>query len=146
MVESRQCSPILTALTPLPDRGRARAVSEENRPLFFCPKTCTKGGTRRTAFGWNIFKCIHLTHNSSFPYSKHFLYATLFIYVFLGLHRPHMEVPRLGVESAVAAALRQSHSNMGSDLHCSSGQHRILNPQSKARDQTSVLMDTGWVH
>ena len=32
------------------------------------------------------------------------------------------------------------------DLHCSSWQGQILNPLSKARDGTRVLMDTGWVH
>ena len=32
------------------------------------------------------------------------------------------------------------------DLYHSSWQHRILNPLSKARDQTCVLMDTSWVH
>ena len=30
------------------------------------------------------------------------------------------------------------------DLHCSSWQHRILNPLSKSRDQTRILMDTSW--
>ena len=28
----------------------------------------------------------------------------------------------------------------------SSQQHQILNPLSKARDKTRVLMDTSWVH
>ena len=32
------------------------------------------------------------------------------------------------------------------DLHHSSWQHRILNPLSKARDQTCILMDTSQVH
>ena len=45
---------------------------------------------------------------------------------------------------ATAAGLRQSHSNMGSepicDLHHSAWQHWILNPLSKARDQTCNLM------
>ena len=31
-------------------------------------------------------------------------------------------------------------------LHCSSLQCRILNPLIEAKDQTCVLMDTGWVH
>ena len=30
-------------------------------------------------------------------------------------------------------------------LHHSSWQHWILNPLSEARDQTHILMDTGWV-
>ena len=32
------------------------------------------------------------------------------------------------------------------DLHHSSGQCWILNPLSKVRDQTRILMDTSWVH
>ena len=31
------------------------------------------------------------------------------------------------------------------DLHHSSQQHRILNPLSKARDQTYILMDTSQI-
>ena len=31
------------------------------------------------------------------------------------------------------------------DLHHSSWQHQILNPLNRARDQTSILMDTSWV-
>ena len=47
---------------------------------------------------------------------------------------------RIGAE---AAGLHQSHSNVGSTLcpHHSSQQRRILNPLSKAKDQTQVLMD-----
>ena len=42
--------------------------------------------------------------------------AFLGIFVFLGLHLQHMEVPRLGgLIRAVAAGLRQSHSNTGSE-------------------------------
>ena len=51
-----------------------------------------------------------------------------------------------GLIRAVATGLRQSHSNAGSEpicnLHHSSRQHRILNPLSKARDWTLVLMDS----
>ena len=42
-----------------------------------------------------------------------------------------MEVPRLGVES---------------ELHHSSQQPWILNPLSKARDQTRILMDISLIH
>ena len=34
-----------------------------------------------------------------------------------GLHPWHMEVPRLGVQSAAAANLHHSHSNVGSLTH-----------------------------
>ena len=61
-----------------------------------------------------------------------------------------MEVPRLGVESelqllAYATASATPDPSCVCDLHSSSGQHRIHNPLSDARDQTSVLMDTNWV-
>ena len=46
-----------------------------------------------------------------------------------------MEVPRLGVESEVAAA----------GLRHSSQQCQILNPTSEAKDQTCILMDTSGV-
>ena len=61
-----------------------------------------------------------------------------------------MEVPRLGVELelqllAYATAPTMQDLSHVCDLHQSSGQHRILNPLSEARDQTQVLMDTGWI-
>ena len=43
-----------------------------------------------------------------------------------------------GLIGAVAAGLRQSHSNMGSEPRLQ--QHQILNPLSKARDRTLNLM------
>ena len=46
--------------------------------------------------------------------------------------------------TATAAGLHHSHSNAGSslgcDLHCSSRQHRILNPLGESRDGTHNLM------
>ena len=82
---------------------------------------------------------------------NYFYFHFYFIFCFLGLHQWYMEVPRLVVESelqllacATATAIRDlSHV---CDLHHSSRQHRILNPLSKARDRTQILMDTGWVH
>ena len=72
-----------------------------------------------------------------------------FFFFFLGTHPWHMEVPRLGVESelqllayvtATATAMRDpSHI---CNLHHSLRQHWVLNPLSKARDQTRVLTDT----
>ena len=61
-----------------------------------------------------------------------------------------MEIPRLGVElelklltQATATAMRDP--NLVCDLYCSSQQYQILNSLSRARDQTRILMDTGWV-
>ena len=48
------------------------------------------------------------------------LFIYLFIYclfVFLGLHLWQTEVPRLEVQSAVAAGLHQNHSNTRSEPH-----------------------------
>ena len=62
-----------------------------------------------------------------------------------------MEVPRLGVESELqqpaysmaTATLDPSHLF---DLRCSLRQCQILNPLSRARDWTRILMDTSWAH
>ena len=61
-----------------------------------------------------------------------------------------MEVPRLGVKSerqllAYTTATAMWDPSRVCDLHHSSQQPRILNPRSKARDQTRVIMDTSWV-
>ena len=62
-----------------------------------------------------------------------------------------MEVPRLRVEwelqlpAYITTTAKQDPSQV-CDLHHSSWQHRILNPPSKARDQTCVLVDTSQIH
>ena len=68
-------------------------------------------------------------------------------FFFLGPHPQHMEVPRLGDELelqllATATATATWDPSCVCDLHHSSWQCRILNPLSKARDQTHILMDT----
>ena len=54
-----------------------------------------------------------------------------------------------GQIGAAAAGPHHSHSDARSELlcnlHCISQQCRILNPLSKARDRTNILMGTGWV-
>ena len=67
-------------------------------------------------------------------------------FVVLGPQPQHMEVPRLRVKpelellAYVTATATQDPSRI-CDLQHSSWQHRILNPLSKARDQTLILMD-----
>ena len=58
--------------------------------------------------------------------------------------------PARGRIRAAAAGLHHSHSNTRSELHLqptlsSFWQHWILNPLSKARDQTCILLDTSWI-
>ena len=76
-----------------------------------------------------------------------------FFFFFFGLFRA-TPMARGGSQAwgqvrTVAAGLRHSHSNATSELHLqyhSSGQRRILNPLSEARDRTCVLMDTSQTH
>ena len=73
--------------------------------------------------------------------------------VFIGageVHLQHMEVPRLGVKlelqlPAYTTATAMLDLSLVCDLYHSSQQHRILNPLSKVRDQTYVLMDTSQI-
>ena len=62
-----------------------------------------------------------------------------------------MEVPRLGVQlelqlSAYTTAIATPDPSHVCDLYHSSQQCQILNLLSGARDQTSILMDTGGIH
>ena len=61
-----------------------------------------------------------------------------------------MEVPRLGVKSelqllAYARSTAMQDPTRICDLHDSLWQHWILNPLSKARDQTFIFMDTSQI-
>ena len=68
-------------------------------------------------------------------------------FFFLGLHLWHMKVLKLGVKSelqllayATTTAIAMPDPSCICDLHHSSLQHQILNPLSKAGDQTPNLM------
>ena len=74
-----------------------------------------------------------------------FLSFSFFFFCLLGLHLQPMEVPRLGVESelellAYTTATAMQDPSCVCKLHHSSWQRRILNPLSKAKDQTHNLM------
>ena len=61
-----------------------------------------------------------------------------------------MGVPKLGVESelqmlAYATATATLDSSLICDLYHSSQKCQIVNPLSKARDPTGILMGTSWV-
>ena len=83
-----------------------------------------------------------------------FFLAGLYLFIYfalLGMHLWHREVPRLGAESELQLPVYTTATAMEDvshvcDLHYSSQQCSILNPLSKARDQTCNLMDISWVH
>ena len=71
------------------------------------------------------------------------------LFFFKGLHMQHKLYGSSQARSrisATAAGLHYSHSSWGSKLHHGSGQYRILNPLSGARDRTHILMDSSQVH
>ena len=76
-----------------------------------------------------------------------FLFISFYYFFFLGPHVPHMEVPELGVQlelqpPAYPTATAMKDPSLVCDLHHSSRKRRILNPLSKARDPTRILMET----
>ena len=97
---------------------------------------CCKPGVFKEGLGLCF---IHLTVSRVF-------FFCLFVFLsFLGPLLWHMEVPGLGVESelqlpAYTTAIATQDPSHVCDLCHSSRQCRILNPQSKARDQTRNLM------
>ena len=78
------------------------------------------------------------------------LFCIVFCLFSLGLHLWHMEVPRLGAESelqllAYATATAMQDPSHICDLYHSPWHPWILNPLSRARDRTLILMDPRWV-
>ena len=66
----------------------------------------------------------------------------------LGPHPQHMEVPSLGVElelQLLAYTTATQDPSIICNLHRSSWQHQILNPLSKARVWTYLLMDASQI-
>ena len=100
---------------------------------------------------------VHSFLKYSFPlwfimeYSAYVLFGLVwFGLVFLGPYPKHVEVPRLGAESgpqlrAYTTATAMQDLSHVYDVYHSSRQCQILNPLSKARDRTRVLMDTSQV-
>ena len=77
-----------------------------------------------------------------------YLFIYLFIYLFLGPLLQHMEIPRLGVELELqlpAYTIATWDPSCILNLYHSSEQCHILQPLSKARNLTHILMDTSWI-
>ena len=79
-------------------------------------------------------------------YFRPLIYAFIYVFIYLGLHLWHMEVPRLGVESELQPLDYTTATAMPDPSHLwnlrhSSRQSWILNPPSKARDWTCVGVD-----
>ena len=77
-------------------------------------------------------------------------YLLISLFVFLGPHPWHMEIPRPGAElelqlPAYIAATAAPDLSCVCNLHHSSQQHQILNPLSEVRDRTCHLMDTSQI-
>ena len=92
---------------------------------------------------FNYFAYVLLINNWG---NTSFCYIKFFLFVFLGPHSWHMEVPRLGVKSelyllAYTTAIATLALNHVCDLHQSSRQCWILKPLNKAGDWTCILMD-----
>ena len=78
------------------------------------------------------------------------MFGFLFFFFYLGPHLQHVEVPRLAVKSEPQLlAYATATANAGSEPHLwlmlQLEQCWILNPLSKPRDQTYILMDTSRV-
>ena len=83
---------------------------------------------------WTIGSHSHLDQ------TEHSMLGTLFIYLFRAAPAACGNSQGRGQTGVVAATTMQGPNHI-CDLHHSSPQRRILNPLSKARDQTHVLMD-----
>ena len=99
---------------------------------------------RVTSTKLDLFSLTSGLYPVDFPF---FFEGVFFCLVFLGPHLGHTEVPWLGEPiGAVATSLHQNHSNVESEPHLQPTpqlhqQRRVLNPASKARDRTGILMD-----
>ena len=95
---------------------------------------------------------IHLVRNWFILILFKLIKIFYFIFVFLGPHLRHMEVPRLGVSSelllpAYTTTIATRDPSCVCDPYHSLWQWQrwIFNPLSKARDRTYNLIDTSWI-
>ena len=79
-----------------------------------------------------------------------YIHIHTYTFCFLGPHLQHMEVTRPGVQSelqllAYTTATASGDLSPVCDLHHNSRQCQILNPLSKARDRTCILIDIRFI-
>ena len=92
------------------------------------------------------FVVINVFSNICFIY----IYIYIYIFSFLEPYLWHVEVPRIGGESELqlpvyTTATATPDPNCICDICHSSPRCWILNPLSKARDQTCILTDASWI-
>ena len=136
--------PILRAINNFYKTDRKAAEFVMLIRLQHCKGMCSSRTVQKAAFETGLY------------FSKRnavllFIVIIIVVVVFLGPHPRHMEVPRLGVEQelqlpAYARATATQGPSRVCDLHHSSRHRRIVNPLSKGRDRTRVLMDTSQIH
>ena len=105
------------------------------------PRACSCKRLQRAFLLFLFFSFFSFFLSSSFLPS--FLFLSL---IFLGRHKLHMEVPRLGVQLELyLPAYTTATATASPDPSHIFEQHQILNPLSEDRGQTHVLMDVSWV-
>ena len=114
-----------------------------------CAVMCIAQGTKdiaqrrlNRALGWQWQRWLQGSSRDTYVCWSSFYFC---FFCFLGLHLPHMEVPRRGVKSelqlpACATATATRELSCVCNLHHSSWQCWILNPLSEARDWTHILV------
>ena len=108
----------------------------------------SKGFLMKEIFKFPSFSPLIEKNPTSFFLS---FFLSFFFFFFSLPHLQQMEVPRLGFELdlqllAYSTATTKRDLSLVFDLHLSLQQPWILNPLSKARGQTQILMDTSQVH
>ena len=98
----------------------------------------------------NVLNTFCTINNVFSKVNTQIIFFHFFFFCFLGLHPQHLEVLRLGVKSelylpACTTVSSTPDPSCVCNLHHSSWQHQMLNPLSRARDWTCVLMDTSWI-
>ena len=116
-------------------------------------RTSSSNTTNDTLLRKPIYKAfnLHLLKQLTPIGQKHWCFSPEVSTVFFFFFLQHMEVPELRVKSelqlqACTTAIAMPDLSQICDLHHSSQKRWILNPLSKARDWTCILMGTSQIH